>query len=94
MSKIYIETENGRVPIDEKIAKKYHLKEGSKTPFTGNSLVDRDGNYPVKKEKRDTLAVDEEPEDGVVEFENGVRFSQAEVIDIAKGVDRTIEDTI
>lgn len=44
MDKLYIETENGNQPIDNDITQKYNLQKGTKSPFTGNRIVDKYGD--------------------------------------------------
>lgn len=90
MDKLYIETENGNMPIDNDITQKYNLQKGTKSPFTGNRIVDRYGDYTVQKppEERHDLS---NHEDEIKDMENGFQLSTSEMLDIAEGVDSAIQ---
>jgi hypothetical protein len=86
MENLFIETENGNKPIDKDIIEKYNLEKGSRSPFTGNRIVDSFGNFTVEfqPEARHDLS---NHEDEIEDLENGFQISTSEMLDIAAGVD-------
>ncbi|RDU25205.1 hypothetical protein [Anaerosacchariphilus polymeriproducens] len=54
MERLFVETKQGNIPIDDAIVEKYELKEGTFTPFTHQRIVDKNGNFfheEVEKKK-------------------------------------------
>lgn len=103
MEDLYLKTENGMVPIDEKAVQKYHLETGAKSPFTQSRIVDETGDYHLKEDAdKDSEAsihksFEEMPiqgieGDGVDQLENGFQFSQSEIIDFSQGVDSRMDE--
>ena len=94
MKELYLKTEHGLIPLDEKIIEKYKLKVGRKSPFTRCYVVDKKGNYKIDNEEKVEVTVDQMPEgeglenDEIVEFsETGAILSQSEIIDFSQGTD-------
>jgi hypothetical protein len=98
MKELFLETENGLIPLDEKIIEKYNLVEGRKSPFTRYYLVDKTGRHKFKSEKETSSpGVDEMPagegadDDEIVEFsDTGAILSQSELIDFSQGTDSEV----
>lgn len=88
MEKLFIETENGKLPIDHEIVQKHNLQKGDTTPFTRNRIVDQFGNStkPEQPEEPHDLS---NQEDEIEDLENGIQLSTSEMLDIAEGVDST-----
>lgn len=92
MEELYIEMENTFIPIDEKIIKKYNLKKGTLSPFTGGRIVGKNGEFRKEKpaqEKSDATGFEKNKDDEVVELDDGFMLSTSEMIDIAEGTDST-----
>lgn len=95
MKELFLKTENGLVPLDEKIIEKYNLEEGRKSPFTRYYVVDKTGRHKYEPEKQTSSpGVDEMPagegaeDDEIVEFsDTGAIFSQSEILDFSHGTD-------
>jgi hypothetical protein len=87
MKPLFIETDNGNVPIENKVKEKYNLEKGTTSPFTGERILGKSGDF--------TKEIHEEPktldnivkEEGVVENEDGVMLTQSEIIDLSHGED-------
>lgn len=98
---LYMVSDEGKIPISREEAKKYELKKGSLSPFTGRPIVGKEGwskslhsreKEEAKEPKAENLdAKLVEPEDGMVELENGALFSTSEILDISQGVDSSVE---
>lgn len=95
MKELFLKTESGLIPIDEKMIEKYNLEEGRKSPYTRYYVVDKTGSlkFAMKKETS-SPGVDEMPagegleDDEIIEFsETGAIFSQSEIIDFSHGTD-------
>lgn len=93
MKELFLKTDNGLIPLDEKVIEKYNLEEGRKSPFTRYYVVDKNGNHKFEKETS-SLGLDEMPigegmeDDEIVEFsETGAILSQSEIIDFSQGTD-------
>lgn len=96
MQELFLKTEGGLLPLDEKIITKYNLKSGRISPFSRLWVVDKDGNI-VKGQLYDGTSSPTPGEmpagegledDEIVEFEEtGAIFSQSEIIDFSRGVD-------
>lgn len=86
MKRLYIELEDKKEPLDEKIISKYNLEVGEVTPFTKKRILNEKGEFfkskPVKR-KADLSQHD----DTIDEMENGLALSTAEILDISQGVD-------
>ena len=97
MKELFLNTEQGLVPIDVKIIEKYGLKEGTKSPFNRFWIVDKNGSMGNGKIETSSPGVDEMPagegleDDEIVEFEEtGAIMSQSEIIDFSHGTDSDI----
>lgn len=92
MKDLYIETKNGDIPIEKDIIKKHDLKRGTLSPFTGERIVGKNGDFrpePVKNESPlDNLI---HRDDGIDEMENGMSLSTSEILDFAEGTDNSME---
>lgn len=88
MENLFLETQEGKLPIDPKIVNKYNLEKGTKSPFTGNRIVNKYGDYTrsVPEEEPHDLS---NHEDEIEDFENGMQLSTSEMLDIAQGVDNS-----
>lgn len=82
MEELFIETENGNMPINKNIIKKYDLKQGSRSPFSRNRIVGKNGEFNVEKPEKNDLSIGSNEKEDIL-------FSTAEVIDIAQGADST-----
>lgn len=96
MKELFLKTENGLQPIDEKLINKYDLVEGKIAPFSRYWVVDKNGSKGINNPDDDTSSpgVDEMPagegaeDDEIVEFsDTGAIFSQSEIIDFSHGTD-------
>lgn len=95
MKELFLKTEKGLVPLDEKIIEKYNLVEGRKSPFTRCYVVDKTGRYKFDSEKETSNpGKDQMPEgegaddDEIVEFsDTGAILSQSEILDFSAGTD-------
>lgn len=86
MEELFLETQQGKIPIDDAIVEKYDLKEGTYTPFTHQKIVDKNGNFIHEEtEKKKTSLKNQDDE--IEEMENGLLLSTSEMIDIAEGAD-------
>jgi hypothetical protein len=86
MERLFVETDQGDIPIDKGIAEKYELKEGTFTPFTHQKIVDKNGNFVHEEvEKKNTSLKNQD--DDIKEMENGFMLSTSEMLDIAEGAD-------
>lgn len=86
MERLFVETKQGNIPIDDAIVEKYKLKEGTFTPFTHQRIVDKNGNFVHEEvEKKNTSLKNQDDE--IKEMENGLMLSTSEMIDIAEGAD-------
>lgn len=86
MEELFIETKTGKTPIDSDLVQKYHLQEGTYTPFSHEKIVDKDGNFVHPEPEKEEPSF-EFKEDEVEEMENGLLLSTSEMIDIAEGAD-------
>lgn len=96
MKELFLKTEQGLEPIDEKLIEKYNLTEGKIAPFSRYWVVDKNGSVGINNPKDDTSSpgVDEMPagegaeDDEIVEFsDTGYIMSQSEIIDFSHGTD-------
>jgi len=88
MEDLYLETENGNIPIDQEVIEKYNLKKGSFSPFTHKRIIDKNGDYILEKQPTEYATLDGNQDDPEFhEMENGFMLSTSEMIDIAEGVD-------
>lgn len=95
MKELFLKTENGLIPIDEKMIEKYNLVEGRKSPYTRYYVVDKTGRHKFDLGKETSSpGLDEMPagegaeDDEIVEFsDTGAIFSQSEIIDFSHGTD-------
>jgi len=96
MDRLYLDTKNGKLPIDPGVAEKYNLNRGSKSPYTNDAIVDRTGSAakaPQAETPGAQLMVNKEKyaNDELSEYENGLVLDTAEVLDIAQAADSRIE---
>ncbi len=92
MEELKIDTNNGFIPLDEELIKKYGLKKGTKTPFTGYKIVGKDGDYtPQAVNEKSVLKPDEKTDDGIVEIQGGAMLTTSEILDFAQGADSTTD---
>ncbi len=90
MEELFIETPAGHIRIDEEIIKKYHIRKGTLSPFTGSLIVGKDGEFNEKepaRESKEKHPLEETKEDGIVELDNGIMLSTSEILDISHGAD-------
>ncbi len=95
MKELFLKTENGLIPLDEKIIEKYNLVEGKKSPFTRYYVVNKTGRIKFDSEKQTSSpGADEMPagegaeDDEIIEFsDTGAILSQSEIIDFSHGTD-------
>jgi hypothetical protein len=78
MDELFLETELGSVPISPRLVKKYHLKKGTKSPFTNLRIVDKNGDFTAVP--KDENPVNKSSDDSRM-------FSTAEIIDFSQGAD-------
>lgn len=96
MNKLYLDTKDGKMPIDPQVAEKYSLNKGMKSPYTNGVVVDETGSAakPAKqKVPQSDLTVNKEKyaNDTLSEYENGLVLDTAEVLDIAQAADSQID---
>jgi hypothetical protein len=94
MEELFLETENGIIPIDPEIVRKYKLEKGSRSPFARSRIVGRNGEYPDRVAESGTKKqwLDEQSEHDIEDIDNGILFSTSEILDLAQGVDSDTED--
>lgn len=78
MEELFLETQDGLVPLDRKIIEKYKLKKGSLSPFTNCRIVDKNGNFETEKKDKKKLTA----QDG-----RSVKLTTSEQIDFSQGAD-------
>ena len=78
MDELFVATEQGNIPIEPKLAEKYNLKKGMKTPFSNEIIVNQEGDATPEPPKKEII---EEPED------DGIVLTTAEALDFAAGAD-------
>ena len=86
MERLFVETNQELMPIDDAIIEKYGLKEGTHTPLTHQRIVDQNGNFIQQKVEKSDDALDNQ-DDEIAEMEDGLALSQSEMFDIAEGSD-------
>lgn len=85
MKKLFVETKAGRAPIDARLAEKYELERGARTPFTDARIVDEHGSgarRPAAKSGAGLRGA-HDPADRA----DGTMFTTSEILDFAQGVD-------
>jgi hypothetical protein len=91
MDKLLLETDNGNVPIDPKVAKKMNLEKGSLSPFTRERILGKNGDFPpetaMEKDPKNSGKVESPAENDIKD--GGVMLTSSEVIDFAQGADST-----
>ena len=88
MNELFLQTPYGNLMMDETAAKKYHLEKGVRSPFTGDLIVDENGDGA--RENRSAARKNSGDNTGPKSFESAGRmFTTAEVLDIAQGSDST-----
>lgn len=96
MKELFLKTDHGLFPIDEKLIEKYNLTEGKIAPFSRFWVVDKNGSRGIVIPEDDTSSpgIDEMPQgegiedDEIEEFEEtGAILSQSEIIDFSHGTD-------
>ena len=83
IEELFVETENGRFPIDAEIIKKYHLKKGTLSPFTRMSITGTGGQVTEKQQKSENKG----KEDVSMEKDGGVMLTTSEILDFSEGSD-------
>lgn len=82
MEELFIESEGKNLPIEPKMAVKYHLRKGTLSPFTIRRIVGKNGDFTnegtYEEEPRELTAGD---------LDNEVFLTTSEAIDIAQGAD-------
>ncbi len=88
MEELFLEMKNGKIPLSQEIIKKYNLKKGTRSPFSNERIVGKNGEYFIEKtEKKGSLNEEKVNGSGIGEMENGIELSTSEMIDIAQGAD-------
>lgn len=90
MEELYLETKNGNIQIHQDMIKKFDLKKGTMSPFTNNRIVGKNGDYNSEiaiDKGAAKQSLDEKPEDGIVEMDDGSTLSTSEIIDLSNGAD-------
>lgn len=87
MENLYIETDNGNIPIKKEVIEKHKLEKGMISPFTRFRIVGENGEFPfraaAKKDlKQDTMNADAED----------VMLTASEIIDFSQGADSHTEE--
>lgn len=98
MKELSIETEKGRMPLDQRIALKYGLNQGTKSPFTAQTIVGWDGDATLIMSNNEKSVQDSFNDmpikgiegEGVDQMENGFQMSQSEILDFAAGTDSEV----
>lgn len=93
MNELFLETKSGSIPIDSAIVERNHLKKGTLSPFTGNRIVGKNGDFQLEVpiENNSPLNSLKNQDDGIDEMENGLALSTSEMLDIAAGVDSSMQ---
>lgn len=90
MEELYIETKNGKTPIEPAVSKKYNLEKGLKTPFTNQKIVNQNGEFPAEtdteKDPQNSGGKSLTPADTDTGSEN-VPLTTSEIIDFSQGTD-------
>lgn len=86
MEHLFIETKQGRIPINDAMTEKYKLKEGTYTPFTHQKIVDERGKFIHEEVEKKNVSLKNQDNE-IKEMENGLMLSTSEMIDIAEGAD-------
>lgn len=89
MEKLFVETKDGKLKIDDSIVEKYDLKKGTLSPFTQNHIVDKNGDFNREEPSEEKFSLNQ-GDDEIDEMENGLLLSTSEMLDIAQGVDSEI----
>jgi hypothetical protein len=87
MERLFVETEQELIPIDDAIVDKYDLKEGTCTPFTNQRIVDKDGNFFHEEVEEKHTTLPNQDSDEISEMDHGLMLSTSEMLDIAEGAD-------
>lgn len=88
MEPLYLESKNGPLPIEKRLAEKYGLKKGMRAPFSGARITGENGDFsrdPARDPRLPQLS-----EETIQEAERtipDVVLTPAEIIDIAHGED-------
>ncbi len=95
MAELYLETPDGNVPIDPQFIERYNLQQGTRSPFSRNRIVGKNGEYFIDPESVEDIRehadkrvpYDGFHDDGIDEMDNGFAISTSEIIDFSQGVD-------
>jgi hypothetical protein len=90
MEELFIETPEGKKPINPKVVKELKLKKGTLSPFTRNRIVDQKGNFPPQTEANEG-ADNHLKEEGTTSDAENIVLSTSEMIDLAHGEDSSTE---
>lgn len=50
MINLFMETDQGNIPIPKEIIEKYSLRKGTMSPFTSHRIVGQNGEYQMEPE--------------------------------------------
>ncbi|NLY70395.1 MAG: hypothetical protein GX076_01720 [Clostridiales bacterium] len=89
---LYLQTQMGNILIEDEIVRKYNIKKGMLSPFTGYRIVDEKGEYTYEPSQQEELLWNDIPRDGFKSdgidlLDNGFEFSTSEIIDFVHGTD-------
>ena len=88
MDKLFIEINNQKLPINEDMVLKYHLKKGMLSPVSHNRIVDQYGNgQPDKARKNRTYEKQEINKALESETQENFDLSTSEILDFSQGAD-------
>ena len=87
MENLYIETENGNIPIEKGIIEKHNLEKGMYSPFARYRILGENGDFP----KRASAKKDSEKDTMNAEAED-VMLTASEIIDFSQGADSHTEE--
>lgn len=84
MENLYIDTPSGRLQIEARITKKYHLEKGLLSPFTRQPVTDEKGRFPACTDTENNpenngaaQMHDMDEEDTILSTSEAIDFAQA-----------------
>ena len=88
---LFMETNQGNIPIEPETVKKFHLEKGTLSPFSRRRIVDRHGDFPAEteaqKDQTNTVKGEKHQKDDEERQNGGVMLTTSEIIDLAHGED-------
>ncbi|NLP29828.1 MAG: hypothetical protein GX363_01715 [Clostridiales bacterium] len=92
MKDLFLQTNRGNILIEEELIRKYNIRKGMVSPFTGYRIVDEKGEYTYEPSQQEELSWNDVPrdgfkDDGIDHLDNGFEFSTSEIIDFVHGTD-------